>query len=161
MLLDSILGEIEDKQNEILSQLPGTEGMQVEFRQSRANKKGTGSRDTLDIVVHTATGKERRFESFSAGEKVKLTISNLFAMIGVFNQRHPGMIETLFLDEPLGVLDTESVPAFVDVLRVIMSAGIVSSIFVIAHDDRVIEALPQRLMVSRTDTEGSKVTLLS
>jgi DNA repair exonuclease SbcCD ATPase subunit len=71
------------------------------------------------------------------------------------------MIETLFLDEPLGVLDTESVPAFVDVLRVIMSAGIVSSIFVIAHDDRVIEALPQRLMVSRTDTEGSKVTLLS
>lgn len=161
MLLDSILGEIEDKQNEILAQLPGTEGMQVEFRQSRANKKGTGSRDTLDIIVHTATGQERRFESFSAGEKVKLTISNLFAMIGVFNQRHPGMIETLFLDEPLGVLDSESVPAFVDVLRVIMSAGIVSSIFVIAHDDRVIEALPQRLIVSRTDNEGSKVMLLS
>lgn len=161
MLLDSILGEIEDKQNEILATLPGMESTQVEFRQSRENKKGAGSRDTLDIIVNTGTGNERRFESFSAGERVKLTISNLFAMIAVFNERHPGMIETIFLDEPLGVLDTESVPAFVEVLRAIMGAGIVSSIFVIAHDDRVIESLPQRLMVSRTDSAGSKITVLN
>lgn len=161
MLLDSILGEIEDKQNEILTTLPGMESTQVEFRQSRENKKGAGSRDTLDIIVHTGTGSERRFESFSAGEKVKLSISNLFAMVAVFNERHPGMIDTLFLDEPLGVLDTNSVPAFVDVLRVIMGAGIVSSIFVIAHDDRVIESLPQRLVVSQTDSEGSKIMVMS
>jgi exonuclease SbcC len=161
MLLDSILGEIEDKQNEILTTLPGMENTQVEFRQSRENKKGTGARDTLDIIVHTGTGNERRFESFSAGEKVKLTISNLFAMIAVFNERHPGMIDTLFLDEPLGVLDTGSVPAFVEVLRVIMGAGIVSSIFVIAHDDRVIESLPQRLVVSQTDSAGSKIMVMS
>lgn len=159
MLLDGILGEIEDKQNEILAQLPGMENAQVEFRQARENKGG-GARDTLDIVVHTGTGAERRFESFSAGERVKLTISNLFAMIAVFNERHPGMIETLFLDEPLGVLDSESVPAFVEVLRVIMGAGIVSTLLVIAHDDRVVEALPQRLMVSRTDSLGSKVAVL-
>lgn len=160
MLLDSILGEIEDKQNEILATLPGMEDTQVEFRQSRENKKGAGSRDTLDIIVTTGGGKERRFESFSAGEKVKLTISNLFAMIGVFNERHPGMIETIFLDEPLGVLDTQSVPAFVDVLRSIMGAGIVSSIFVIAHDDRVIESLPQRLVLSQTESSGSKVMVM-
>lgn len=161
MLLDSILGEIEDKQNQILSTLPGMENTQVEFRQSRENKKGAGSRDTLDIIVTTGAGKERRFESFSAGEKVKLTISNLFAMIGVFNERHPGMIETIFLDEPLGVLDTQSVPAFVDVLRTIMGAGIVSSIFVIAHDDRVIESLPQRLVLSQTDSAGSKIMVMN
>lgn len=161
MLLDSILGEIEDKQNEILTTLPGMEDTQVEFRQSRENKKGAGSRDTLDIIVTTGAGKERRFESFSAGEKVKLTISNLFAMIAVFNERHPGMIETIFLDEPLGVLDTQSVPAFVEVLRSIMGAGIVSSIFVIAHDDRVIESLPQRLVLSQTDSAGSKIMVMN
>lgn len=157
MLLDSVLTAIEDSQNSILAALPGTENMRVEFRQTRELKSREGKRDVLDIIVHTADGYERPIESFSFGERVRLTISNLFAMVQVFNERTGGLVNTLFLDEPLGPLDEESVPAFVEVLRAAMNTGIVSSIFVVTHDSRVIDALPQRMMISRSDGGGSRV----
>lgn len=158
MLLDSILASIEDRQNEILSSIPGAEWMKVEFSQARDLKNG-GKRDVLDILVHTASGKTRSIESFSSGERVKLTISNIFAMAQVFNERRPGTVDYLFLDEPLGVLDADSVPAFIDVLRSVMNKGIVSGIYIVAHDQRVIDALPQTLTVEKVD--GSSRVLIS
>lgn len=159
MLLDSILGAIETAQNNILASIPGAEGMRVEFRQTRMLKSRQGSKEVLDIIVHTADGKERAIESFSFGEKVRLTISNLFAMIEVFNARYGGMINTVFLDEPLGVLDENTIPAFVGVLNGVMNSGIVDSMLIVTHDQRVIDALPQRMEVVKTSTKGSRVHL--
>jgi DNA repair exonuclease SbcCD ATPase subunit len=147
ILLDSILEAIEDEQNRILSSLSGANEMTVEFSQERENKN-SGSKEVLDIIVHTSDGKSRLYESFSFGERVRLSISNLFAMIKVFNERSGGVVSTLFLDEPLGPLDKKKIPAFIDILRVAMNEGLVDSIFVITHDDRVIEALPQQISVS-------------
>jgi DNA repair exonuclease SbcCD ATPase subunit len=147
ILLDSILAAIEDEQNRILSSLSGSNQMTVEFTQERENK-GEGSKEVLDIIVHTSDGTSRLYESFSFGERVRLSISNLFAMIKVFNERSGGVVSTLFLDEPLGPLDKNKIPAFIDILRVAMNEGLVDSIFVITHDDRVIEALPQQVLVT-------------
>jgi len=147
ILLDSILAAIEEEQNRILSSLSGSNQMTVEFTQERENK-GDGSKEVLDIIVHTADGNSRLYESFSFGERVRISISNLFAMIKVFNERSGGVVNTLFLDEPLGPLDKSKIPAFIDILRVAMNEGLVDSIFVITHDDRVIEALPQQVSVS-------------
>jgi len=160
MLLDGILGAIEDEQNRILEQLAGPAQMRVEFRQSRENKSGNGSKDVLDIVVHTAGDRERLIESFSFGEKIRLSISNLFAMIKVFNERSGRrLISTVFLDEPLGPLDQRSVPAFIEVLRVAMNTGIVDSMWVITHDQTVIDALPQEVKVSRGPNGDSQVVV--
>jgi len=157
ILLDSILAAIEDEQNRILSSLSGGAAMSVEFAQERENK-GEGSKEVLDIIVHTSDGNSRLYESFSFGERVKISISNLFAMIRVFNERSGGIVNTLFLDEPLGPLDKQKIPAFIDILRVAMNEGVVDSIFVITHDDRVIEALPQQISVSiDSETKISKV----
>lgn len=155
MLLDSVLNRIEDEQNRILATIPGSEGWQVEFRQTRETKTA-GTKDTLDIWVHRPDGKERPVESFSAGELVRLSISNLFAMISVFKSMSPGLVETVFLDEPLGPLDQDAVPALVDVLRTAMNTSLISSIMVVTHDQKVIDALPQRIDVSR-DNEGNSV----
>lgn len=158
MLLDAILSSIEDEQNRILSSIPGSEGMRVEFRQTRETKTA-GSKEVLDIIVHTPSGHERPIESFSSGELVRLTISNLFAMISTFKRRFPNLVSTLFLDEPLGPLDSEAVPAFIEVLRAAMNAGTVENVMVVTHDQRVIDALPQRIEVSRSPDGGSSVTV--
>ena len=160
ILLDSILASIEEEQNKILASLSGSNQMSVEFTQERENKGG-GSQEVLDIIVHTSDGNSRLYESFSFGERVRISISNLFAMIKVFNERSGGVVNTLFLDEPLGPLDKSKIPAFIDILRVAMNEGLVDSIFVITHDDRVIEALPQQVSVSiDPDTKISKLEVL-
>ena len=151
LLLDGVLEEIEKEQNKILSSIPGSENFRVEFRTKKANKSGKGSQDVLDIIVHDGTGVERSIESFSSGERVRLTISNMFAMVKVFSARNPNMVNTIMLDEPLGVLDKEAVPAFVDVLRTAFNLGVSDSIIVISHDDKVTEALPQTIEVFKTD----------
>lgn len=159
MLLDSVLGAIEHEQNLILEQLSDSDQMQVEFRQSKELKSREGTKDVLDIVVHTLGGRERLIESFSFGERVRLSISNVFAMIKVFNERSGGIVKTLFLDEPLGPLDERSIPAFIEVLRVAMNTGIVDSIWVITHDRTVIDALPQQVRVSLNESRHSIVTV--
>lgn len=159
MLIDGVLSEIEDEQNNILSGLPGSENMVVEFRTEKALKNGS-SRSSLDIVVHDGTGTERLFESFSSGERVRLTVSNMFAMAKVFGARHPGATGTIILDEPLGVLDIDVVPAFVDVLRSAINSGIADSVLVVTHDQQVIDALPQKVLVHKTADRGSVIEVI-
>lgn len=157
MLLDSILSDIEDAQNEILAAIPGSENLRVEFSQSRENKSRAGSKSVLDIIVHTGDQK-RYIESFSSGEQVRLTVSNLFAMIKVFNERHPGLVSTVLLDEPLGTLDYRAVPAFIQVLMSAINQQVVETILVVTHDQTVIDSLPEKVVVERTDT-GSVITI--
>ena len=159
MLIDGVLSEIEAEQNNILANLPGSENMVVEFRTEKALKNGS-SRSSLDIVVHDGTGSERLFESFSSGERVRLTVSNMFAMAKVFGARHPGATGTIILDEPLGVLDIDVVPAFVDVLRSAINSGIADSILVVTHDQQVIDALPQKVLVHKTADRGSAIEVI-
>ena len=160
MLIDGVLSEIEAEQNNILANLPGGENMVVEFRTEKALKNGS-SRSSLDIVVHDGTGSERLFESFSSGERVRLTVSNMFAMAKVFGARHPGATGTIILDEPLGVLDIDVVPAFVDVLRSAINSGIADSVLVVTHDQQVIDALPQKVLVHKTADRGSVIEVIS
>lgn len=159
MLLDSVLGSIEDEQNRILSQLSVGMPMSVEFRQTRPNKTNDRVKEVLDIIVHTGSGVERPIESFSFGERVLLSLSNVFAMVKVFNGMNPGLVRTIFLDEPLGSLDQIRVPAFVDVIQTVMSAGIVDSMWIITHDDKVIDALPQQISVARDEGGESVMTI--
>lgn len=160
MLLDSVLGAIEEAQNEILQRLSVGIPMQVEFRQTRPNKSNDGVKEVLDIIVHTGSGIERPIEAFSFGERVLLSLSNVFAMVQVFNRMHPGIVRTIFLDEPLGSLDDIRVPAFVDVIQTVMEAGIVDAMWIITHDQKVVSALPQQVMVSKNEVGNSELELV-
>lgn len=149
MLIGEILGQIEERQNQLLERLMGERAVKVEFKQQRELKTREGHKDVLDIIVHTPEGWTRPIESFSGGEQVRLTFSNIFAMIQVFNERRPGLIDDLFLDEPLGPLDVERTPIVLDIIRDALSQGIVQSVFMSTHDQIVIDAMPQRMIVTR------------
>lgn len=147
-LIASILDQIQDEQNAILSRLLGDRAMQVEFRQERRLKTREGTKAVLDIVVHTESPKERVIESFSGGEQVRLTLSNFMAMIKVFNERVGNVVSMLYLDEPFGAVDGETIPIIVDILRDALDNNIVDSILVVSHDPRFAERIPQNLAVS-------------
>ena len=161
MLLDSVLGAIEESQNEILRRLSVGLPLQVEFRQTRPNKTNDGVKEVLDIIVHTESGVERPIEAFSFGERVLLSLSNVFAMVEVFNRLHPGLVRTIFLDEPLGSLDDVRVPAFVNVIQTVMEAGIVDAMWIITHDQKVVDALPQQVLVAKNEMGDSTMELVA
>ena len=146
-LIASILDQIQDEQNAILSRLLGDRAMQVEFRQERELKKG-GTETVLDIVVHTESPIERVIESFSGGEQVRLTLSNFLAMIKVFNERVGNVVSMLYLDEPFGAVDEDTIPIIVEILSDALDNNIVESILVVSHDPRFAELIPQNMKVS-------------
>lgn len=160
MLISEILQTIEDRQNELLQRIMGDNAVTVEFRQERELKSRDGSKSVLDIIVRTADGFERPIESFSGGERVRLTMSNLIAMVQVFNERNPGMIRMLWLDEPFGALDTNSLPIMVEIIRDAVDKDIVESVYIVTHQAEVSEAMPQNMLVSKDMSIMSSVVEL-
>lgn len=157
MLIGSVLTEIEDSMNEVLEKMPGRERMAVEFRQTRERANET-LESVLDIAVHTNSGAVRYAETFSSGQLVRLSVAAQFAFVKFLNSRRAGTLNTIFLDEPLGNLDHHTVPSFIELLVFMQSNGTVESAGVIAHDQRVQEALPQSLSLAVED-ETAVVTV--
>lgn len=153
-LIASVLDQIQDEQNRILSRLMGDRAMQVEFRQER-ELKNKNTKSVLDIVVHAGTGATRVIESFSGGEQVRLTLSNLMAMVKVFNERSGNIVSTLYLDEPFGHIDVDTIPVIIDILNDALNNEIVESIIVVSHDPRVSDAIPQNMHVTRDEDSSS------
>lgn len=157
MLIGSVLTEIEESMNEVLDKMPGRERMAVEFRQTRERANET-LESVLDIAVHTNSGAVRYAETFSSGQLVRLSVAAQFAFVKFLNSRKAGTLNTIFLDEPLGNLDHHTVPSFIELLVFMQSNGTVESAGVIAHDQRVQDALPQSLSLAVED-ETAVVTL--
>lgn len=158
MLIGSVLTEIEDSMNEALDKMPGRENMRVEFRQTRerANKS---VQSVLDIAVHTNSGAVRYAETFSSGQLVRLSVAAQYAFVKFLNARRAGTLNTILLDEPLGNLDYHTVPLFIELLMFMQADGTVESAGVIAHDQRVQDALPQSLTLTVED-ETAVVSVL-
>src|SRR5699024_5459163 len=71
----------------------------------------------LDIMVSLSDGTQRRMESLSPGEQTRVSLSNLFAMIEVFNAIHPGLVTWIALDEPFVHLDDSAIPVAMHILH--------------------------------------------
>ena len=98
-------------------------------------------------------------ESFSFGERVVLSLSATFAMIEVFNDIHPGLVSTVFLDEPLGPLDATRTPLVLADMERLIAREVVDQLVVISHDPDVIDIMPHRVVVSRGSDGTSQLEL--
>ena len=160
MLIDGVLSEIEAEQNNILANLPGGENMVVEFRTEKALKNGS-SRSSLDIVVHDGTGSERLFESFSSGERVRLTVSNMFAMAKVFGARIPERQARLSWTSLLAFwTSTLFLRSWMSYGRRSTQESLIPS-WSSPMTQQVIDALPQKVLVHKTADRGSVIEVIS
>jgi exonuclease SbcC len=87
----------------------------VALRTQAELKSGDGMRDTLDIVIATATG-ERAYETFSEGEKTRINLALRIALARLLTRRRGVQSRILVVDEP-EFLDEHGSHALVRVLH--------------------------------------------
>lgn len=111
------LPQIEAGANEILEQLPTSDGVtfRLELRTQAVNKTNTNIRETLDILVSDPDG-ERPIETYSGGERARLNIALRIALARLLARRRGAESRLLALDE-LEYLDELGQEKLVDVLR--------------------------------------------
>lgn len=159
MLLTATVKELEDKFNEILALTDHSTGgpMRVSIRQERELASKEGTKKVIDIVTYGGNSGERDVKMLSGGERVRVTMSALLAMVQVVNKRRSDKIETIIMDEPLGHLDSESVPVVMSLLHRAIEAKVVSSITLVSHNTNVIESAARNIVVAKDDTDGFSV----
>lgn len=106
-------------------------------------------------VMDVATGKQRPANSLSGGESFQVSLSLALGLSDVV-QSHAGGIglDTLFIDEGFGALDSGALDNAITVLNQLTEGN--RLVGIISHVDKLEESIPQKLRVTKT-TNGSKL----
>ena len=138
IVIDYTIPQLEDKINDILSKLS-------DFRIRLDTQKAGLTKDTtlegLFITIINDVGEELEYESFSGGEKVKISIAinEALAELSKINFR--------ILDEAVVSLDSESTEQFLETMLMIQKK--VSQIVCISHIDEIKNIFDHKLMVTK------------
>lgn len=117
LVAESALPQIEAEANRILGLMPTQKGetFRVELRTQRELKTSDVLRETLDIIIDGRFGS-RAYESFSGGEKGRLSVALRLALSQLLTSRFGADIRLLVLDE-VPFLDSLGEDQLVDVIR--------------------------------------------
>ena len=114
--------------------------------------QGRGNTGLGINVMDEATGDARPTTSLSGGETFYASLSLALGLADVVQSETGGVsLETLFVDEGFGSLDTDTLERVLDQLDQLKSGG--RTIGVISHVSEMKERFPDRIVVSR-DPEG-------
>ncbi len=108
----------------------------------------------LDLEIFDSyTGAARHISTLSGGESFKAALALALGLAEVV-QRHAGgiRIETMFIDEGFGSLDSQSLDSAVDTLIALQNTG--HLVGIISHVSQLAERIPAKLLV-RPSPKGS------
>lgn len=127
-----------------------------ELKYSDELAKG-GAQSGLSIDVVDAYNSETRSpRSLSGGEKFQASLALALGLAEVVTQRNGGVrLDTLFIDEGFGALDTETLDTTLDTIDSLREGG--RTVGLISHVDQVKERIPQHIQVSVTPQGWSVV----
>jgi exonuclease SbcC len=137
--------------------LAGMTGGRYELAVDSSHVPG-GARAGLDLVVIDAdTGRSRPTRSLSGGETFKASLALALGMADVLTAGAGGIrVDSLFVDEGFGSLDSDSVDTVIEVLDALRGRG--TMVGLISHVEAMQEALPVAVKVKvRDDRRGSVV----
>lgn len=109
----------------------------------------------LDLEVHDFyTGKKRSVKSLSGGESFKTAMAFALGVSDIIRHTAGGIqLNTLFIDEGFGTLDTESLDQAIEMLIELQADG--RLIGIISHVPELKERIESKLMIEQT-AAGSK-----
>jgi len=116
------------------------------------------SKSGLDLVVHDAhTGKLRSVKTLSGGESFEASLSLALGLSDVVQQHSGGVeIDTMFIDEGFGSLDSESLEKAIQMLMQLSEGS--RLVGIISHVSELRERIDKKIIVSKRP-EGSSVRL--
>lgn len=140
IVIDYLLPKLEDRINNILMKLSD---FRVRLDTQRKSADGDGVVEGLFITILNEMNEELPFESYSGGEKLKITvaISEALATLQKVGFR--------LIDETLSALDENSLESFASVLDSLMSDY--KQIFVISHIPEIKEMLDRRVFLVKNN----------
>jgi exonuclease SbcC len=119
--------------------------------------KNEGDFSGLDFeVFDNYIGQTRDVNSMSGGEKFNASLSLALGMADVIQAEHGGVsLDTMFIDEGFGTLDSESLNMALSTLFELQQTG--RLIGLISHVEELKQAMPAVLEVKKT-TNGNSFT---
>ena len=146
LLIESVLPQIEDEANRLLSRMTdGLMTLKLETQRELKSRKGDFT-ETLDITISDHLGP-RDYELFSGGEAFRINIALRIALSKVLARRSGAPLSTLFIDEGFGTQDAAGRERILDVLRAIENDF--QQIIVVTHLDELKESFPVRIQVEK------------
>lgn len=111
-------------------------------------KGGAQSGLAID-VVDTYNAESRTPQSLSGGEKFQASLALALGLAEVVTERNAGVrLDTLFIDEGFGALDTETLDTTLDTVDALREGG--RTVGLISHVEQVKERIPHHINVKVT-----------
>lgn len=154
LIIENTLPDIENEINDILDKLTSGKISISFITQKQAKTKKTAI-DTLDIIVHD-NGIDRKYESFSGGEKFRIDFSCHVGISKFLTKRADATIDMFILDEGLASQDINARTIFVDSIK--MLSDRFKKILIITHIDTIKEAFDNKMLITKDPILGSKVS---
>lgn len=154
VIIENVIGELEDYANNTLSKICN-EPTSLKIQTQRENEKGSWA-ETFDIEV-TAGNRTDEVETFSGGEKFRISFALRLALSKILSKRMGGALQFLLLDEVSSSLDSKGLQMFIDIVK---QLGDELKIMVITHDEKLKEMFDDIIIVNK-GADGSAVKMVA
>jgi len=151
IIIENVIEELENYSNDTLAKICN-EPTSISIQTQKQLDSGSWT-ETFEIMVK-AGSRTDDFDTFSGGEKFRISLALRLALSNILSKRMGGIIKFLLLDEVSSNLDNKGLEMFINIVKQLSDE---MKILVITHSERLKERFEDIIMVDK-GPNGSRVS---